>query len=363
MKKIYLEAYLFKNLGDDLFVKIITERYKNIRFYAQTREHYKKSTFNNNLKLYSNIGIGIINKLYENLFHKYNYVGKKLKDKCDYMVSIGGSIFMEKEDFSKVEKQFSIYDDSKPLYILGANFGPYKTQKYKNFVKNILEKAQDVSFRDEKSYKEFNELKNVRFNSDIVFGLNLDNIEIKDSNNVVISVVECNLKGLAKEKEEYEKLLLQLIHILITKGYNITLMSFCKKQGDEKVIKSLCKRCNTSEKKHIKKFYYRGNIDEALEEIAQSKIVIGSRFHANIIGLLMKKKVIPIAYSDKTINVLKDLSFKGNIIDIRNLKNVNIDKLDIENIETISSLDSNISSARNQFKKLDEVLAYDKGEN
>lgn len=363
MKKVYIEAYLFKNLGDDLFVKIITERYKNVEFYAQTREHYKRNTFSNNLKLYSNIGIGIINKLYEKLFNKYNYIGKRLKNKCDYMVSIGGSIFMEKDNFSKVERQFSIYDNTKPLYILGSNFGPYKTQKYKDYVKNILSNAQDVSFRDEKSYNAFKELKNVRYNSDIVFGLNIDNIEIKDNNNVVISVIECNLKGLSKEKNEYENLVLELIKLFISKGYNVTLMSFCKKQGDEKVIKSLYKRCSPTERKHIEKFYYRGNINEALEKIAQSKIVIGSRFHANIIGLLMKKKVIPIAYSDKTINVLKDIEFKGNIIDIRDIKKFNIDELEIDKLETILNLDSHINSAKKQFEKLDEVLYYNKGEN
>lgn len=363
LKKVYIEAYLFKNLGDDLFIKIMTERYKNTKFYAQTRESYRKDTFEDNLKLYSNISIGIINKLFEKVFHKYNYVGEKLKKQCDYMVSIGGSIFMEKQDFSRVEKQFYIYDNSKPIYILGANFGPYQTKKYKEYVKNILRKSQDVSFRDEKSYKEFEDLKNVRFNSDIVFGLNLDNIQIKNKKNVVISVIECDLKGLSKEKEGYELLLLQFIKSFIKKGYTITLMSFCKRQGDEKVIKSLYKKCTKSEKNKIKKFYYKGNINDALDEIAQSEIMIGSRFHANILGFVMKKKVLPIAYSDKTINVLNDLDFKGKVIDIRKLEEFNIDKFLISDIGTLSNIEENIKSAKKQFEKLDEVLKDSKGEN
>ena len=33
MKKIFLYAYTEKNLGDDLFIKYITERYPKCKFY------------------------------------------------------------------------------------------------------------------------------------------------------------------------------------------------------------------------------------------------------------------------------------------------------------------------------------------
>ncbi len=363
MKKVYVEAYLFNNLGDDLFVKILTERYKNIQFYAKTRSYYKKDTFGNNMILYSNISIGIIEKLFEKLFNKYNYIGMKLKEKCDYMVSIGGSIFMEKDDFSKVQKQFFLYDETKSIYILGANFGPYKTQEYKNYIRNILKKAKDVSFRDNESYNQFKDLDNVRYNSDIVFSLNLEGIKVEKKKKVIISVIDCDLKGLYDKKKDYENLILQLMKYFINKGFDITLMSFCKKQGDEKVIKSLLKRSSKKEKEHIHKFFYKGNINEALEEIAQSEIVIGSRFHANILGMLMKKKVLPIAYSDKTINVLKDINFQGTVIDIRKIEEFNLEKLNIQNLKTINKLDEYINSAEKQFLKLDEVLKFNQGEN
>lgn len=356
MKKVYIEAYLFKNLGDDLFIKILTERYKDVQFYAQTRSYYKNNTFGKNLKIYSNLSVGIINKLFEKIFHKYNYIGEKLKSKCDYMVSIGGSIFMEKDDFSKVEKQFSLYDNKKPLYILGANFGPYKSEKYKIYVANILKRAKDVSFRDKKSYQEFSDIDSVRCNSDIVFSLNIENIKKKNEKNVIISVIDCELKQLSNMKKEYENMLLQLTKRFIKQEYTVTLMSFCKEQGDEKVVNSLYNRLDENDRKFVKKFFYRGSIDKALEEIARSQIVVGSRFHANVIGLLMEKKILPIAYSDKTINTLKDLEFKGEIIDIRKIKEFDINKLDINKLESIINVEYYIESARKQFSKLDEAL-------
>lgn len=356
MKKVYIEAYLFKNLGDDLFVKILTDRYKNVQFYAQTREYYNKLTFNKNLKIYANLGVGIINKFFEKFFKEYNFIGRKLKNKCDYMVSIGGSIFMEKKDFSKVEKQFSLYDNSKPTYILGANFGPYKTKNYKSYIENILKNMKDVSFRDQKSYQEFNDLKNVRVNSDIVFALDTSKIKIEKNKNVIISVIDCNLKNLSSKKEAYENMILKLINKFVNNGYTVTLMSFCKAQGDEKIINSLYKKCDATTKKYVKKFFYKGDINNTLKEIASSQVVVGSRFHANIIGLLFKKDIIPIAYSDKTINVLKDLEFHGEVIDIRTIEEFDVDRLNINALDSKIDLDKQVKSANNQFSKLDAAL-------
>lgn len=56
-----------------------------------------------------------------------------------------------------------------------------------------------------------------------------------------------------------------------------------------------------------------------LQCISNSSIVICSRFHATILGILAGKPVIPIVYSDKTIHMLNDIGFKGLVIDIRNL--------------------------------------------
>lgn len=361
MEKVYIDAYLFKNLGDDLFIKILLDRYKYVEFYAATRDYYPKTVFNKNLKIYSNIFVGLINKFFEIVFKKYNFIGRRLKNKADYMVSIGGSIFMEKNNFSTVERQFALYNSDKPLFILGSNFGPYKTEKYKEFIKqNVLSNAKDVCFRDKYSYDNFSELDNVRYNSDIVFNLDVNNLDIKENKNVVISVIDCNLKKLSKEKEKYERLLKSLISKFIKSDYTVTLMSFCKIQGDEEVINSLYSQCTDEEKKHISKFFYDGNINEALKEIAQSQIVVGSRFHANILGILMNKKILPVAYSDKTINVLKDMKYDGEIIDIRKIDEYDIEDFSINIDDYKIDIETLIQSANNQFKELDKLLGGQK---
>ena len=70
-------------------------------------------------------------------------------------------------------------------------------------------------------------------------------------------------------------------------------MSFCKNEGDEQAIEEIISKCDKETKQHISKYYYKGNIKEALEELANSQIIVGGRFHANILGMLLKKAVIP----------------------------------------------------------------------
>ena len=41
MKKIFIYAYMAKNLGDDLMVRILCERYPNTKFYLFADAFYK----------------------------------------------------------------------------------------------------------------------------------------------------------------------------------------------------------------------------------------------------------------------------------------------------------------------------------
>ena len=84
MKKVFVMAYLRKNFGDDLFVKMLLEKYKNIDFYIKA----DKSEFIDVLERYDNLhvlyGKDTDEELYNSDVNEY-----------DAYVYIGGSIFME----------------------------------------------------------------------------------------------------------------------------------------------------------------------------------------------------------------------------------------------------------------------------
>ena len=134
-------------------------------------------------------------------------------------------------------------------------------------------------------------------------------------------------------------------------------MSFCKYEGDEQAIDDILNSIGENNiKNNINKYKYSGNIDEALFVINSSKIVVGSRFHANIIGLTLGKKILPIAYSDKLINALNDMGYNGEIFDIRNNKKTNIEKYIESNLNCKNSISNLRKQSTNQFKLLDKLL-------
>lgn len=333
--KAFVEAYLFNNLGDDLFLDILTKRYPKTQFV--TMSNYFES-------YQSNI------KIYKSYFFKSDFISNVIKSyltkKSDITISIGGSMYME--EGNRIKQIPKIYND---YYILGSNFGPYHTQEFLQVHKAFFSKVKDACFRENYSYDLFKDLKNIRKGADIVFNLDLSGIPVTQSKNVIISVINC--KNRFPEKlNDYEKLILNFIHYYKRNGYKVTLMSFCKIQGDEEAIKRILNKteikCNV--------YFYNGNRNEALKILADSSIVIGTRFHANILGILMNKHIIPISYSLKTDHVLKDLGYQGQIIDIKNINKFNFNHFNIKDFEYQIDLEEIKKEAVLQFKALDEVL-------
>ena len=197
----------------------------------------------------------------------------------------------------------------------------------------------------------FKDKKNVRKGADIVFNLDLSNVSLTPSKNVIISVINC-INRFPNKVNDYENLIINFINYYKRKGFEVTLMSFCKIQGDEEAIKSILNKT----KENCKTYFYNGDRNEALRVLANSSVVIGTRFHANILGILMNKQIIPISYSSKTDHVLRDLGYQGKIIDIKNIDDIDLSYFDMKNFDYQIDLDKIKKEAALQFKRLDEVL-------
>lgn len=354
MKTVNLRYYGAANLGDDIFIKIILDRYKN-KFYLGCKEkRYIKE--NKNILFRDNYIRLLIGKVKYILTSKY-HIPFGL-NKGDLLVYIGGSLFIENNNLDAWKREKQFYDSlDKPYYILGSNIGPYSSPEFIKIVHSIFSRAEDVCLRDSYSYELVKDLDNVRLATDIVFTLDVSKYKCDtESNNHVISVIDAFRKFDGETSKKYNETIAKIIKkLLVDDESSVTLMSFCEKEGDENACATIMSLLSEDIKDRVEIYRYRGNISEALQVLASAKTITGSRFHANILGMVFGKKILPIAYSDKTINILSDMKYPGPIVDIRTIDNFNINELDFNNIQ-VADISKLKILAEKQFGELDKVL-------
>ena len=168
MKKVFVDIYLQFNLGDDLFLDILAKKYPNHEF---TLNHLG-SNYDEFLSKYHNVKrrkYTVFNKIKQRLkISEYISNYEKLAEDHDAMLFIGGSIFREEEyhetlyeERLKIVRAFK--KRNKPIFILGANFGPVETESFVNDYREFFKLCDDVCFRDSYSYHLFKDLTNVRY--------------------------------------------------------------------------------------------------------------------------------------------------------------------------------------------------------
>jgi len=375
IKRILVRAYTAKNLGDDLFLRILIERYPKTLFKIIAPTSYLE-----HFASYENVEFvlpptftmweRIINKLFfrfskKFILKQYYKIWKAFFQdqltKIDIYLSIGGSIFIQNStDLLTIDQiiykiSVEIFE-KKPKLIIGANFGPYKTQTFVDEYKLIFSKYDDICFRDQYSKNLFPLLPNIRVNPDIVFQLKLPNIE-KNAKNVGFSLIDIsNREDLKNYENEYLETISNLIITYIANGYYPYLFSFCKAEGDENAIAKLLNKLPIDFKLKVKSIFYNGDIDNFLRIFGSMDIMYSTRFHAMILSLLFKQKIYPIIYSNKVSNVLKDLNYAGSYSRIEELGTLDTKKIMSEVNKNKLSIGDMPLDAEKQFIKLDKIL-------
>ena len=80
-----------------------------------------------------------------------------------------------------------------------------------------------------------------------------------------------------------------------------------------------------------------------------AELVVASRFHAAVLGFTLETPVLPVVYSKKTINVLKDIGFLNHYINIKEIKSEDYHIIkQPNNYITKYKYITNISEIRNQ---------------
>lgn len=329
MKKIFVDVYLAYNLGDDLFLDILSKKYPKAEFTV----NYVGRDYDEFIAKYKNVKrrkYTLLDKVLQKLKIKdtlTNY--KNIAESHDAMVFIGGSIFRDESYHESLYRdRINMIDEfnklDKPVFILGSNFGPYTREEFFKDYKEFFARCKDVCFRDTYSYNLFKDMKNVRCEPDIVFQLDLDRFKNSEKKDIIgFSIIDVKHKdGLAQYENEYIKSHIKSIELLVSKGYRCCLISFCEKEGDLQAINKILENLSIEIKKYVDVYEYNGNLDDSFNIISEFKLFIAARFHANIIAQLLEVPILPVIYSDKTSNMLRDINLDNLMITMDNLNDM-----------------------------------------
>lgn len=345
-KKVFIMAYARVNLGDDLFVITLLEKYKNIDFYIGVKKIEYAKAFEN----YENITI--IKEEQENF-------GNKIPENYDAYIYVGGSIFMEGgkvynldegcNDFMKQCRKKNI-----PFFYISSNYGPYQTQKYFDLSRDTFKNCTDICFRDIYSYELFKDIPTVRYAPDLIFNIEKNDIEIQ-KDTIGISVIDMGIrKNLAQYELQYTKCMIYNIIEYIKQGKEVYLFSFCKAESDEKAIENIIEQIPEQYKEKVRKVYYNGNIKQYIKKYKSMEYMICCRFHAMILSLAYEQKMYVLSYSNKINNVMKDLSLTQKYTNIEDLEEKTAIMLkDFKAIDKDKLQDIKKKSQK-QLEKLDE---------
>lgn len=365
---VFLAAYLNNNLGDDLFVKILCDRYPNHTFHVLTKDTDNKVLIDlKNLVVHRYTVFDRIRtklqKIFSNNTKSISLQKRKLVKKCSISVLIGGSIFIQNTNWKSGYNDFAAVNElSKKFYVIGSNFGPFQSDEFIELYSEQFEKLEDICFRDIKSYDLFSQFDSVRYAPDVVLTMNTNASEsitlIRDSNYFIISVINLLDRPDLKEFHDiYIEKMRDLVERLVEAKYDVCLMSFCKNEGDEiaieEVISKITPECQTS----VFSYYYKDNLAEALSLIEKSKGMVSNRFHSLILAWVYKLKTYPLLYSNKTLNILEDINYPYSCLSLKEIESLNPEAVlnQLLNTEPID-VDEYAKFASEQFKKLDEDL-------
>lgn len=353
-QNVYVNFFNQMNYGDDVFVMMLAKKYPHIFFHINGSLN-KLEAFKDqrNIVIHEDNNLSnIIKKISLKICGKDIVYALRAR-KCKCCVTIGGSIFIEPNGYIKEyfrDKNSKILSRKKNI-VMGANFGPYTNDQFREFFNEYFKKMDFVSFRDKYSYEIFKQNSKVNYAPDILFGItDVFNVEKKvQKPYIVISVIDK-----AKDREKYLKKVSEMIKYYLTKNYEVVLMSMCEAQADLKLCYELAEGFDTNK---VRVVSYSGNVSEIMGCIKNAAYLIGSRFHAIVSSICYEVPCYPIVYSDKTENLLLDIAYEGQHTTVDEFCDISIDLVDMNRKQNYKpDVKQMIRNSEKHFSYLDEYF-------
>ncbi len=357
VKQIGVHAYPYGNVGDDLFILSLCNRYPHVQFHLAMDTSFAHAFVRiPNLTIYPTRTL--TGRMRTILQKKYVFPAV-VEKKIDATVYIGGSLFIEQPGWEKSFAQMQRrHKQDLPFFIIGANFGPYHSEHFRQTHASFFSKITDICFRDHASHALFQDLTHARHAPDVIFHM-YDHHEKKHNpskKHLLISVIYPSIRSdLADIDDRYFSAIAQVVTEAVKKNWDVTLTAFCPYEKDDQAIEHIAQRIPTAVQKKISLHMYDGNIDTLKHLFREATHVIATRFHAMILGWIYEKNVLPISYSPKMETVLADINYDGYIQRIKEIS-THMSRHFFMNKQTHVPVQTLARQSENHFKVLDQFL-------
>lgn len=377
-----IKAFIMGNLGDDLFVHTLCNRYPNKKFVLCGEKKYK-SLFQafDNLKYVctDNIWIKWLFRLHKFPAWAGNKVLKLIgsdrrlaipgcfewfASHSKENILISGSIFMQIYSNKKCNSPFycgEIAYYNKHPYVIGCNFGPYLEEEYREFYEKRFYHAKQVTFRDQYSDSLFPK-DCTNWAPDILFNYDEEKKKRPSIDHyVAISVIHLDKDGNQDEQmmQRYENAIAGLCRHILQQDQKVVLLGLCRDQGDQEVLDRILHILPKTD--HIVSCCYPDvPAEEIVGYLAYADCVVASRFHAMVLAWVYSRVAIPVVYSEKMTNTIQSINSGIPIITTEDIKEGKKELTEIykESLELAQVPD--IAHVREQaqrhFEKLDQLF-------
>lgn len=323
--KVLLDGYFDHNLGDDLMMTLVARGLKDYEVFLPSKK----------LKI-----DGV----------KYTDAQKGF----DAYVKVTGSGFIIRDNLGVVYRMRDTRREnrySKKKAVVGCNISNLHGMAERAVMKQLRGYGL-ITVRDRYSYE--------------YVKANVPNVKCELYPEIVFSMPQSMIPDVKSEQRlgvalrggiEHETLAAVVDGYIEKTGNNVSLL--CFDRGDEDDAHLARNVCAISEHKDKIDIIEYESIEQMLGEMKRCSVFLGIRYHSVILSLVMGIPVVPMYYSSKTVNALREANYEEEAFFIKNVDPALI--LDrILNAKVFDLDDSIREKAKQHVVKLREFLEADK---
>lgn len=297
-----LFAYLDNNIGDDLMVKLLAQRFPQHRFLLYTRKSVVMPTFES----------------VPNLVIRPPQLWTEDMKTASVFLSIGGSIFQacsllqKRYRCRRIRKLKKLKGQGLKIVTMGSNLGPYKGWLGAKLIEWELRLNDLVTVRDQEAVdllKGFRGIKQVVLADDLVYNLTIDQSPPEERCGLGIAAYRSMRVG--ENNFDNYGFLAQLTDAYVRKtGKSVRLFAFDSE--DENDLSAAHHIYQLAEEKEALSIVpYLGDQEGFLSSFRSCERIVAIRFHSAILADIYQIPFFPVAYSNKMQNLLTDRGYQG----------------------------------------------------